>query len=337
MPPGLQHYTRLTIGKEATAGTPVAASRLLYPDGTGFFSIDPMQTFGEDANRGTKTHVTYATQQGIAAAITFRSPAQRGIAFDELVIPFSQIRGGVTGSGGTAAKVWTFTPVQNATSSQEAFTFEPGDDNMSWRMEYGQVSRWRLSAAVDQPTMLEMDIFARQAAITSTLSKPTPTNPVLIPGKYWKARFASTQSGLGTASDETNFLLDFDLDVTTGLVPRRYLDGNDYFGQSVEGEQLDFTLTLHGESTSVASTRYAKWLNEEVEFVRLRANGAALGSTTYAAQVDLAVLWTNVQPIASADAGVNIWEFTGRAAYDATWDNSIVAHLIASITQLPGI
>lgn len=335
--PGLQHYTKLAIGRESTAGTAVAGSRLLFPDGTGFFSEDPMLTFGEDQNRGTKTHVTRSVSQGTAAAVTFRTPAQRGVAFDELVIPFSQIKGGVTGSGGTAAKVWTFTPSQSASSAQESFTLEPGDDNMSWRMEYAQASRWRLSAAADSPTQLEVDFFARQASITSTISNPTPTNAVTIPGKKWKVRFATAQAGLNAASDESNFLLDWDLDVTTGLVPRRYQDGNDYFGQSVEGEQLDFTFTMHGESTSVASTRYSKWRNNEVEFLRLRANGPSLGSTTYAAQVDLAVLWTNVQPIASADAGVNIWEFTGRAAYDSTWDNSITTHLIASITALPGI
>lgn len=337
MPPGLQHYTKAVIGKEATAGTAVAGSRLLYPDGTGYFSIDPMLTFGEDANRGTKTHVTYATSQGIAAAITYRTPAQRGVGFDELVIPFSQIKGAVTGSGATAAKVWTFTPTQGSASNQEAFTWEVGDDVQSWRMEYGQVSRWRLSAGVDQPTMLEMDVFARQASVTSTISNPTPTNPVGIPGKNWKVRFATTQAAINATADETNFLLDFDLDVTTGLVPRRYQDGNTYFGQSVEGNPLDFTITLHGESTSQASTRYAKWINGQVEFMRLRANGAALGSTTYAAQVDLAVLWTNVQPIASADEGVNVWEFTGRAAYDSTWDAAIVAHLINSVTLLPGL
>lgn len=339
MAPGLQHFTRLTVGREGTAGQAVAGSRLLYPDGTGFFTIDPMLTFGESANRGTKTHVVRAVSQGIAAGIAFRTPADRGIAFDELVIPFSQIHGGnnPTGSGATAAKVWTFTPDQDATASPRTYTFEPGDDNMSWRMEYGQVSRWRLSAAIDAPTQLEMDIFARQASITSTLSNPTPTDPVPIPGKQWGVRFATAQAGLNAASDEANFMLDFDLDVTTGMVPRRYQDGNDYFGQSVDGQRLDFVLTMHGESTSVASTRYAKWINQQVEFVRLRANGASLGSTTYAAQLDLGVLWSNIQPIASADEGVNIWEFTGRAAYDPTWDNSIVAHLIGSVTQLPGL
>lgn len=335
--PGLQHYTKLTIGKEAVAGTRVAGSRLLYPDGTGFFAMDQMQTFGEDANRGTKTHVTSAISQGVNASITFRSPAQRGIAYDELVIPFSQIKGAVTGSGATAAKVWTFTPTQTASSAQEAYTFEPGDDNESWAMEYGQVSRWRLSAAVDQPTQLEMDIFARQASVTSTISAAAATDPVLIPGSLWKIRFATTQAALNATADETNFLLDFDLDVTTGLVNRKYMDGNLFFGQSVEGNPLDFTLTLHGESASQASTRYAKWTNNQVEFIRLRNNGAAIGSTTYAAQVDLAVLWSNVAPIASADEGVNVWEFTGRAVFDPTWNNSIVAHLINSITQLPGV
>src|SRR3990167_6362301 len=277
MAPGLQHYTKLVIGREATAGTAVAGSRLLYPDGTGFFSIDPMLTYAEDANRGTKTHVVSAKQQGIAAAVAFRSPANRGIAFDELVIPFSQLRGAQTGSGATAAKVWTFTPDQDASSAQESFTLEPGDENMSWRMEYGQVSRWRLSAGIDSPTQLEMDIFARQAAVTSTLSNPTPTDPVKVAGKSWAISFATKQAGLNDASDVANFLWDFDLDVTTGLTPRRYLDGNDYFGQSVEGEQLDFTLTMHGDSTSVASTRYGRWINQEVDFIRLRNNGTSIG------------------------------------------------------------
>lgn len=335
---GLQHYTRLAIAKETTAGTPLVATRLLYPDATGFFNIDKMLTFNEDANRGTKTHVTQATQQGVGVTLTYRTPSNTGISYDELVIPFSQIKGGQTGAGGTAAKVWTFTPTQNATSSQEAYTWEFGDDNESWRAEYGQVSRWRLSAAVDQPTQLEMDVFARQASITSTISKPTPKDPVRIPGGTWKVYFATTQAALNATSATTNFMLDFDLDVTTGLVPRRYQDGNLYFGQSQEGAPLDFTLTLHGESTSVASTRYAKWENGQVEFIRLRNDStASVGSTTYAAQVDLAVLWTNVQPIASADDGVNVWEFTGRAAYDATWDGSIVGTLVNSVTTLPGL
>lgn len=335
---GLQHYTLLSIGKEGTAGTAVAASRLLYPDPTGYFSVDKMLTFNEDANRGTKTHVTQAVQQGVQAAITFRTPSNTGISYDELVIPFSQIKGGVTGAGGTAAKVWTFTPTQGSTSSQEAYTWEVGDDNESWRMEYGQVSRWRLSASAGQPTQLEMDVFARQSSITSTLTKPTATDPVRIPGATWKVYFATTQAALNATAATTNFLLDFDLDVTTGLVPRHYQDGNLYFGQSQEGAQLDFTLTLHGESTSVASTRYGKWENREVEFVRLRNDStASVGSTTYAAQVDLAVLWTNVQPIASADEGVNVWEFTGRAEYDATWNASIVGTLVNSVSLLPGL
>lgn len=335
---GLQHYTKLTVGKETSAGTRVAGSRLLYPDGTGFFSIDPMLTFNDDANRGTKTHVTQAVQQGIQAAITYRTPANTGISYDELVIPFSQIAGGVTGSGATAAKVWAFTPTQGSSSSQESYTFDVGDDNQAWAMEYGQVSRWRLSAAVGQPTQLEMDIFARQASVVSTISNPTATNPVRIPGASWKVYFATTQAALNATAATTNFLLDFDLDVTTGLVPRHYQDGNLYFGQSQEGAPLTFNLTIHGESTSVASTRYAKWVNKQVEFVRLRNDStASVGSTTYAAQVDLAVLWQNVQPIASADDGVNVWEFQGIAANDPTWNNSISAALVNSVSALPGI
>lgn len=337
MPPGLQHYTKMVIGRESTAGTAVAGSRLLYPDGTGMFDIDYMLTHHSDANRGTKTHVTHGTSMGVSVAIPFRTAGETGVGFDELVIPFSQIKGGVTGSGGTAAKVWTFTPTQTATSSQESYTLEAGDDNEAWRFEYAQARRWRLSASQDSITQLEIDFFARQPTIASTLSAATATNPVKVVGKRWKTAFATAQSGLNAASYESNFLLDFDLDVTTGLVPRRYLDGNDYFGQSVEGEDLDFTITMHGESTSVASTRYAKWTNQQVEFVRLRNEGASVGSTTYTAQIDLAVLWTSVRPIAAADEGVNVWEFTGRAAYDSTWGNSISAVVVNSVTALPGL
>lgn len=341
--PGLQHYTRTVVGKEATSGTPVAGSRVLYPDATGHFAVDPMLRFGEDANRGRKTHATYATSLGVAASIAFRSAPEQGIGFDELVIVGDSIKGGVTGSGGTAAKAWTFNDDQDSTSSQGSLTWEVGDDFMSWRFNYGQFARWRLSADIDGLTQMEGDVFARpdggdlSTAVTSTMSNPTPTTPVRIPGKAWTVKFATSHAGLVPASAETLFLLGFDLDVTSGLVPRRYMDGTKVFAQSVEGADLDFVLSLDGEGVAAASTRYARWVNGEKEFVRLRANGPTLGSTTYAAQVDLAVLWTNVEPIASEQDGVNIWRFTGRAADDSTWDHSISLHLVNSVTQLPGL
>ena len=333
--PGTQLLTYLQLGKESTAGTAVAAARMLYPDGTGLWNLDRMRTRHDSANRGTRTNRTHVTQQGVALRIPFRTAQDVGVSFDELIYPFSQIKGGVTGSGGAADKTWTFTPSQTGSNAQESYTIEFGDDVQEYEAEYCQASDFTLSAGVDDLTQLEMNFFGRQST-KSTKTSVTANNGVKIPGYLWKIRFATAQSGLSGASDQTNFLVGWSLNVQTGLVPRKYQDGNAYFGQSVEAAPLIGTLDLVVESTSTAVSQfYDKAASDTIDFIQLKATGPSLGSSNYSAQIQLCVSYDDPEVIGAESDGVNLYNVKAHLMLDSTWNNSIVATVVNSLAAIP--
>lgn len=333
--PGTQLFTYFQLGKESTAGTAVAATRMMYPDGTGLWGLDRMRTRHDSANRGTRTNVTHSTQQGVTMRIPFSTAPDVGVSFDELIYPFCQLKGGVTGSGAGADKTWTFTPSQTGANSQEAFTIEVGDDIQNYEAEYCQASDWTLSFGVDDLTQLQMNWFGRQST-KSTKSSVTANNGVKIPGYLWTVKFATAQSGLAGASIVSNFLVGASLNVTTGLVPRKYNDGNAYFGQSVEAAPLRGTLTMQVESTAQAVSQfYDKAASDTNDFIRLKATGPSLGSTNYSAQIDMCVSYDDPEIIGAESDGVNLYNITAQLMYDPTWANSIVGTIVNSLATIP--
>src|SRR4051812_36089504 len=107
MAPGVQHYTMLQLGKEATAGTAVAATKVWYPDGTGLIQIDPMQSLYR-GNRGTKTHLVGGTSKGVGVSIPFSTNPDMGIGFDELPYLLNQAGGGTAFTGSSADKTYVW-------------------------------------------------------------------------------------------------------------------------------------------------------------------------------------------------------------------------------------
>jgi hypothetical protein len=333
--PGTQRFTYLQIGKETVAGTTVATTRCLYPDGTGIINIDP-QLAMHGGNRATRTSLAYATSQGLSVDLAFRSHPDRPCAYDELIYPFSQLKGGVTGVGAGADKTWTYAPSQTGANAQESFTFEFGDDVQGWKGGYGQMSDWTLAAAKGGLTSLQFNAFVQQAT-KATKTVVAANQGVQIPGKLWKWRFAAAQAGLAGASDKTTDApVDFTLAVQTGIIRRDYMTGQLYFDQTVEGQDLKADLTFHVESTAFTiSEFYDKWNtggSPTTDFIQMKAVGPTLGSSNYSAQIQLAVIYTDVNVIASQDNGVNLYEIKASTVIDPTWAQSISGIIVASAT-----
>lgn len=330
--PGTRLFTYLQIGKETTAGTTVAATRMWFPDGAGMINIDRFQQFA-GGNRGTRSNIVATTQAGVAVQIPYKTQNDVGVAFDELPYYWSQIKGAVTGVGGAADKTWTHAPSQTAANAQESFTLEVGDETQEYEGGYGQASAFRLSADVTGHglTQGEIDWFVRQP-VKSTKTSLTATTAVKIPAYLWKIRFAASQAGLAGASDQTNFLRSFGLEVVTGLTPQFYMDGNAYFGQTVESMPIGGTIDLVVDSTATAvSEFYDKAAADTVDFIQLKATGPALGGTNYSSQIQMAVLYEEPEIISGDVDGVNTYKVTGHIAYDPTWSQSISSVTVCSI------
>lgn len=331
--PGTQIFTGFQTGKETTAGTTVAATRQWYGQGTGEVAIDDMLALHR-GNRNTRTQLAYATSKGVSVDISFQSDTDIGLAYDELPFVFSQLKGGLSGVGGGADKVWTLAPSQTAANAQESYTIEVYDDIQEYEFGYCQLHDFTISAAFDGMTQFSGNWFGRQP-VKSTKTAVTANTAVRIPGYLWLPRFATAQSGLAGASDSLNFLVDWSANHQTGLTRRFYQDGLAYFGQSVEALEQTATVTLHVESTALAvSEFYDKKRAQTVDFMQLKCTGPALGGSNYAVTLQYALLYTDVKPIASASDGVNLYEITAESVIDPTWATNFAATSTNSIATI---
>jgi hypothetical protein len=330
--PGTQIFTYKNTANDHVRGTPVAPTRQLYVEGTRVLGVDPSLSFHEGENRGVRTRIARATQQ--AEDVNFDAKYVDGVGYDDLVFPFSQLAGGKTGVGGAADKTWTFTPSMTAANAPEAYSIDVGDDIQNWRLQYGMLKSFTIGAALDELTSLAFSGFA-QRAVKGAKATPGTNVAVKIPGDIWTVKFAGTAAGLPGASIQTNFLVDWELAVQTGLRWRHYMDGNLYGGQHVETD-IAAQLTMTVESTALAvSEFYDKWLAQTLDFIRLKATGPALGGTNYSAQIDLPVLYSLVKPIDKEDEGINLYTVQANLAFDPTSNASIAPVIVNSLAALP--
>jgi hypothetical protein len=328
--PGTQIFTYANFGKETTRGTPVAPTRQLYVDGTGILGVDVGLNFHEAENTGRRYRTRRATPT--TEDVSLKVKTVSGVSYDDLVIPFSQLKGGVTGVGGTADKTWTFTPSATAANSPEAYSVDVGDDTQNWRCQYAMARSFKLSSALGDVTQLEMDLFA-QRAVKGAKASPAINAGIKIPGDLWTIKVAANIAGLAAASIIPNFLIDWELDVTTGLKWRHYMDGNLYGAQHVETD-IAGSLSMTVESIAQAVTEfYDKAIAGTMSFLRLKATGPTLGGSNYSAQIDLPVLYDVPEIIGSEDDGINMYKVTAHLADDGT--NGIIPVIVNSLTALP--
>lgn len=329
--PGIQDFTYLNHGKETTRGTPVAPTRKLLGDATGVLDVEPSLNFHEGENRGRRSVVARATQQGEDVTLKVRHDP----SFDEMVLYMTQFKGGLTGTGASADKTWAAAPSMTAANNQEAHTFDVGDDVQNFRVQYGMCRRLSLKAGTLGVTSVESEWFGQRAVKTA---KATPGDPASSPkmvSDLWTLKTAATFAGLPGASVQAAVLVDHKLSLETGLVPEHYQDGNLYFGQHVE-TSFDGTVELTVESTSYAiSEFYDKWLGQTLDYVRLKnTSPVVLGSSFPSLQFDFAVLWSKVEPIAAARDGINLYRVKGRLTDDGT--NPLVSPtLVCSLAAIP--
>lgn len=332
--PGIQDFTYANWGRESTRGTPVAPTRKFYATGTGVLDVEDSVTFHEAENRGTRADVVRATTQ--AEDVNLKLASADGVGWDDLLLFVPSLKGGLSGSGAGADKTWTVTPSLSAANNPDSVSLDVGDDVQNWRIQYGMARTFKLSSAVGELTSLELDMFGQRAV---KVAKATPADNASpkIPGDLWTIKFAASLAGLPGASIVANFLLDWELEIRTGLQWRHYMDGNPYGSQHVE-TSLGGVLTMTVESTAQAVSQFVdKYRSQTLDFIRLKATGPALGGSNYSAQADLGVLYDKPSIIDSEADGINLYKITARIAADSptapTQNMSFV--LVNSLAAMP--
>lgn len=333
--PGIQDFTYLNWGKETVRGTPVAPTRKSYMGGTGNLDVDDSVTFHQDENRGTRADVVRATARAEDVNLKAETP-ESGVSWDDLLLPMLSLKGGLSPTGAGADRTWTVTPSLSAANNPDSVSIDVGDDVQNWRVQYAMARTIKIKSALGELTSLSMDMFG-QRAIKGAKATPGDTVSPKIAGDLWTVKFATSLAGLPGASIVPNFLLDWELEIRTGLIWRHYMDGNMYGAQHVE-TSIGGTLTMTVESTAQAISQFVdKYRAQTLDFIRLRAVGAALGGSNYSAQADLGVLYDKPSIIDSEDDGINLYKITAQIAADSpttpTQNMSFV--LVNSLTAIP--
>jgi len=330
---GSRALSYLQLGKEVTSGTGVAASYLLSSDIGGAFTVDWGYTWHQGRSVATRNPVSYGTRQYERVAISYRTPDDTGVAFNDLPYFITQPAGGTAGTGSTA---WTWSGSWGGTAAGSAisYTLEFGDDVQEYESEFCRPTRLRFGAGADNMTTMEADFVGRQAT-KSTKTALSPVDAVRIPGYLWKPSFASAGSALSTATVLTNFLREWEAEWTTGWMPHFYADGLDYFGQMLESAPVEGTVRLVVDSNATAVSQfYDKGEAGTKDFLRLQAIGAALGGTAYTAIFEFGLFYENVVPLGGEVDGQNTYEIEARIVYDSTWGKSHAATAVCGVASL---
>ena len=332
---GSRSLSYLQIGKEVTKGTPVAATRILSSDISGAVNVDWGYTFHEGRAVATHNRISYGTRQYERVAINYRTPADTGVAFNELPFFITQPGGGTAGTG-TTAFTWTGAWGGSADGSAVSYTLEFGDDVQAYETEYAMVSRIRMGGGADNMTTLEADFYGRQLAKT-TKTAVSVIDDVRIPAYLWVPSFAASGSALAAASSITPILREWEAEWTTGLMPHFYADGLDYFGKMEESADVAGTVRLVVDSNATAISQfYDKGEAGTKDFLRLQAVGGSItgSGTAYTGILEFGLFYENVTPLGSEIDGLNTYEVEARIVYDSTWGKAIGATAVTTLATL---
>ncbi len=329
---GIQALTKLTYGKEATPNTPVAPTRYFYGEGTAVLLEDRAFELHADEHRARRSEIGRApTQTTEDVELAIRSVA--GVSWDDLVWPLSALNGTATGTGAGADKSWAQTPSMTGSNSPKTYSIDYGDDVQGWRVQGAAWTEFTIESGIGQLTQLSGKLIG-QRSIKTAMASPAGNATPKIPGGLWTLKTASTFAGLPGASVLGSLLTRHKLTIRTGLLWEHFQDGNLFgsgFQETVIGGDLE--LTLQATATAVSSF-YDLYTAGTMIYVRLRAQGGALGGSFYSAQWDLPIVLPEARMIDSHDRGVNIYKISAKLADDGT-NPPITPLVVNDIAALP--
>lgn len=262
---------KVQIGKETTAGTAVAATRILY-------TREPALTRERAARphrfaTGTRDNVRAFTNGPITAGGAFSMPLSAAEILEVLAIT---VQGGVsptTPSGATNARLFTFKP----TGSLDSATIE-WDDGA--RVHEGVGMRGNsltIAGSAMEENTVSIDLFGTDVttggSLTGALSERTPS---FFEG--WQARlYIDAFTATPGTTPIPGLLRNWSVQLNNNL-GRVYTADNTLAANRVTSGELDVTATLTFDAYPTrAATEFANWDATTMRMLRLEFLGPADG------------------------------------------------------------
>lgn len=318
---GVKRLTKMQMGRETVAGTPVAATTihrgLALPPSDDQIKVMP------DENVGLSAKSTRQYTPGLAASLEpptteatfegFQHVAEAGI---KTVVP--------TQDGAGTDYISAYPVPHQDSNATKTYTLEAGNNKIVERVEYCFVTEFTLEGKINEAWKISQKWGGRQSSIMGGGFTAGLTVPAVREMRFNKSKFYADNVGGTIGSTQlVQTVIGAKIHVITGLKAQFTGDGNLYFSfMDFIGAVCTVELTLLNNATSLAER--ALWRSDTPRQVRVKIEDDVqftTPGTTYTYRTllgDFVGMYTSFGPPSDEDAGSNAHKATLECGYDST-------------------
>ena len=330
---GIRALGQVQLGREGTAGTPVAATTIWR--GRGMIQDDRVIKFpSEDVGILTGTDRSYIPKLG-GSLLLESVPA----TFEQIghVLSMGVKEAAASADGAGSDFIYEYIFPTTAANTIKTYTILTGDNNEAETMEYCFVTDFTLTGDEGEAWMIAANVIGRQVAVgTFSATAPIPTVEEML---FQKTRLyidAATASWGGTI--KSNTLLAAQFTYKTGNKAIFAADGNLYFSahKSVMPE-IRLKLTFEHDTIGAAQKILAR--AQTAQKIRLDIAGSALTSagTTYSTKkciIDVVGKYEKFNKIGERN-GNDIIELELLGRYNADAASAGLIYVVNELAAIP--
>jgi hypothetical protein len=312
---GIKSLRKLQIGKESTAGTPVAATTVWRGEGTG---VDNREVVFPAEDVGIVGGVDRAYTPKLESSVDM---AETPATFEQL--PYI-LEAGIaaetpTQDGAGTDYIYEYAFPTTAQNVPQTYTIEHGDDQQAEEIEYCHVTELTIAGAAGEAVNMSATWVGRQSTTTTftgALTPPTVEEILFGTG----ALYIDGVSTYPATTAKSNTLIGMELSVTTGMKAR--FTGDHLYFSYIQNVRPEIILNITFEHDSTAVAEIAAFRAGTARSVRLKFEGSTVGTpgTTYSSKtllIDLVGKWESFEALGEQD-GNDIVTGTLRCRYNAT-------------------
>jgi hypothetical protein len=321
---GAKALTRIAASGQTDFDTAVTfgatTGETMFTDALGILDPGVTVALNEDVSVGKRT----AIQAG-AVVITGKNPivtiGEAPISLRMLPVILDGL--GATKSGATSPYTYTWSPAQGDVDTAIYYSMLMTDGVQKYKVVGAAPTEVTISA--DASGILQAGAtFAAKSVATSAETFPTAINvqPMLAGRLMQLTVDTNFPDKAGTGAANYDYLMSFNLSVTTGLATVSALEGTISAATAAFTGSLDATLTLTVASNSAAIADGGWGIAEVGEQRYLRIFGTS-GSPAYGVWILGSWVIESVTPLSAEQDGMVVNEVSLRLAYDTTSGKSL--------------
>lgn len=304
-------FRKIQIGREATAGTKVAATQKLYGELTA--EVEKILHMPND-ERGSlaRYHRTTVVGENINVALKgdltfFIAPYLFENAIKTVADP---------ADGGEGDYTRTYAPGLTAANTPKTFTLEYGNDTQEHEIEYVVTRSLEISGEADGPLQFSADMFGRNRAGSSFSSLSDIAVETAVFNKTKLCIEAA--GGVPGTTEKTLILHGFTWKLKTGFVPSKR-GGDALFFNALNQEKIELAVDLILTDSSDAETLRSSYEAGTAHVFQLETTGSLIGGAVYnKLTLDFAGVITKFGTLEEREGG-DVVGVTVEAQYDATY------------------